>query len=617
MDSLNVASTDQDSFVSTEIPGALVDEEFYASWLSTQCKIIPDTRHGLIVLGPPNLGPYLPVAAWPENPLSGGHLLHAAERAIRERSALLIKRQSRNFSDGPADSYEAAYPIQIGGAVHGALVLEIAPGPREQLEAVLQQLAWGSVWFELRLHRQKAGAEGARTARLQTILDLTASALENDSFEAAATALVTDLAARFSCDRVSLGLVDRDRISLAALSHSLRFSKRVSLTRAIEAAMDEAMDRENLVTYPPPAQAKDSILPAHQQLARRHGASAICSVPLMARGKRAGILIFERLADRVFETSEIEMLDAIGSVLGPVIDLRHRDDQPIGTRLRETVQKQTAVLIGAERIAPKFVAAALVIAIGILAFLKIDYRVAGKTVIEPETLRAAVAPFNGYIAESRVHAGDIVRAGDVLFTVDDRELKLEAAKWQSQKEQYVKQYHVAMAEHNAAQIKIMTAQIAQADAELALVEDQLARTRVRAPIAGVVTKGDLSQSIGAPVERGQVMFESAPLNSYRVILQIDERDIGEVIAGMRGNLVLSAFAGEALPFVIEKVTPVSEAREGRNYFRVEAKTDHASAHLRPGMEGVGKIDVGRRRLIWAWSHRVVDWLRLLAWSWWP
>jgi hypothetical protein len=35
------------------------------------------------------------------------------------------------------------------------------------------------------------------------------------------------------------------------------------------------------------------------------------------------------------------------------------------------------------------------------------------------------------------------------------------------------------------------------------------------------------------------------------------------------------------------------------------------------MEGVARIDVGRRRLFWIWTHDLVDWFRLLAWSWLP
>jgi hypothetical protein len=34
------------------------------------------------------------------------------------------------------------------------------------------------------------------------------------------------------------------------------------------------------------------------------------------------------------------------------------------------------------------------------------------------------------------------------------------------------------------------------------------------------------------------------------------------------------------------------------------------------MLGVGKIDAGEHRLIWIWTHQLIDWLRLSLWSWW-
>jgi hypothetical protein len=81
--------------------------------------------------------------------------------------------------------------------------------------------------------------------------------------------------------------------------------------------------------------------------------------------------------------------------------------------------------------------------------------------------------------------------------------------------------------------------------------------------------------------------------------------------------VLTALPTESLPIVVEKVTPVTSAKEGHNYFLVEAKLEQVSERLRPGMEGYAKIVAGRQKLIWIWSHPLVDWLRLKAWSLWP
>ncbi len=109
----------------------------------------------------------------------------------------------------------------------------------------------------------------------------------------------------------------------------------------------------------------------------------------------------------------------------------------------------------------------------------------------------------------------------------------------------------------------------------------------------------------------------APLEGYRIILKVDEREIADIITGARGELVLSAMPGRLLPLTVERVTPVSVADEGRNYFRVEASLEGETRALRPGMEGVAKIRAGRRTLVWIWTHELIDWFRLWLWSFWP
>jgi hypothetical protein len=35
------------------------------------------------------------------------------------------------------------------------------------------------------------------------------------------------------------------------------------------------------------------------------------------------------------------------------------------------------------------------------------------------------------------------------------------------------------------------------------------------------------------------------------------------------------------------------------------------------MEGVGKIDIDERKLLWIWTYKIVHWIRMFFWSWWP
>jgi len=68
---------------------------------------------------------------------------------------------------------------------------------------------------------------------------------------------------------------------------------------------------------------------------------------------------------------------------------------------------------------------------------------------------------------------------------------------------------------------------------------------------------------------------------------------------------------------VERITPITEAKEGRNYYRVEARLDEANPRLRPGMTGIGKTTVGDRLVIHIWTKRLIDWVRLQVWRWIP
>jgi len=275
-------------------------------------------------------------------------------------------------------------------------------------------------------------------------------------------------------------------------------------------------------------------------------------------------------------------------------------------------------LLGPRHVALKLGVSTTVALMLFFIFANGDYRVTADARLEGTVQRAVAVSIAGYVVEANVRAGDTVKAGDILFSLDDRDLRLERLKWTSQKLQSSREYSEAVADHNRAKARILSAQIEQAEAEIALLDEELERTRVKAPFDSFVVSGDLSQSLGSPVERGDVIFELAPLNSYRVILKVDERDVDDVAVDQIGQLALTSAPEEVLQIRVEKITPLSTAEEGQNYFRVEASLEgEITPMLRPGMEGVGKINIEQRKLIWIWTYKITHWIRMLFWSWLP
>ena len=236
--------------------------------------------------------------------------------------------------------------------------------------------------------------------------------------------------------------------------------------------------------------------------------------------------------------------------------------------------------------------------------------------VEGSVQRTVAAPIDGYISSVEVGAGDLVSANQLMGALDESDLRLQRLKWSTLRRQMVSESREAMAQHNRAEVSIISAKIDQADAELELIDEQLARTRLVAPFDGMVIEGDLSQRLGTPVSRGDVLFKVAPMDDYRIVLKVDEQDIAPVAPGQPGKLILASMPSRVLELRVDKITPVSTAEGGRNFFRVEASLLADDLLLQPGMEGVGKITVSEANLFWIWTHDLANWLRLRAWTWW-
>jgi len=89
--------------------------------------------------------------------------------------------------------------------------------------------------------------------------------------------------------------------------------------------------------------------------------------------------------------------------------------------------------------------------------------------------------------------------------------------------------------------------------------------------------------------------------------------------GQGGTMLLYGLTSAALPFVVQRVTPVAQVDGGRNTFRIEGALADGAAldSLRPGMEGIGKIEIGERSVAAVWTRSLVDWVRNTAWAWTP
>jgi multidrug resistance efflux pump len=592
-------------------------DDFFHYWLTLQSSFVNNAVQGLLVMGDPDTDSFSPVATWAKTTFDLERLTEICESSLEQRCGLLEKLPS---PDGPSSNhscYAVSYPIIIDNSLHGVVALEVTVESESELTCCMEQLQWGVSWLELFFRRRSCAEDALLVSGMKSSFDLLASVLAEERYTDAGMTFVTALATVMKCDRVSLGFIKKGHARVEAISHSATFGKQMNLVRFICAAMEEAILQRNEIIYPLPAGTKILVTRDHEELSRQQSGESILTIPLHAGERYYGALVMERPADDPFQEDEIKICRGIFALVAPVLEAKRQNNRLLIVKAADSFKQQLGRFLGAGYIGRKLTAALLIGMIIFFSKASGEYRLTASTVLEPSLRRSIVSPFNGYVKDATVRSGDLVSKGAILCSLDARDLHLERDKWLNQQTQYQRQRQEAIATNDRAKASIITSQLDQAKAQLDLVQSQLRRTSLVAPFAGIVVSGDLSQRIDGSVEQGEILFELAPLNSYRVILQVDEYRIADVHAGQRGTVVLPALMDQNFEFEIEKITPISSQKEGKNYFRVEAKLIKSSDALRPGMEGVGKISVDRRRLISIWTRDLIDWMRMKVWYWWP
>jgi len=578
-----------------------------SAWLSALSQITEGLRQGLVVMSGTGRARFQPVAIWPDGSAAAREMMTAVDDAVK--SGRCVIETVRGEEGGIA----IGVPIDIEGRLRGAVAVLLGPTGEHGARLVIDQLQWASGWLEALMRRRRV----ADSDSLATVIELLATGLHHRRFQEAATAVATELAGALKCERVSIGLTRGRHCRVRALSNSASFGKRANVIRAIEAAMDEAADQQAVIVYPA-ADETARVIRAHKALSASESIPAICTVPLTEGTRVTGALLLERGEGESFDASAVQLAEHAAVLLGPILDLKRREDRWLHVKAVDAAGGSLRALFGPRHAVLKL---CTVLLLGFVAFCFLatgTYRVTADTSIEGRIQRAVTAPLAGYLAEAAVRAGDLVRSGETMARLDDRDIRLERMKWVSQKAKQSREYSEAVANRERTQARILESQIEQAEAQLELLDQQLARMTLTAPFDGVVVAGDQTQALGAPVERGDVLFEVAPLEDYRVMMRVDERDVRDVEPGQTGDLVLSALPDTALRIEVERITPISMAEQGSNFFIVEASvTAGPVPELRPGMEGIAKLEIGERRLVWIWTRRIVLWASMLLWSWWP
>jgi len=301
-----------------------------------------------------------------------------------------------------------------------------------------------------------------------------------------------------------------------------------------------------------------------------------------------------------------------------------QSDRWFGARLAGTVRKGLSHVLGARGTWAKAAALAVLAAVLFLVFAKGQYTARAPFALEAKVQRLVPAPFDGFLEKVSAKPGDPVTGGEtVLATLDTAELRLKLGAAKVERIKHLREAAEAMRDG-----KTVKAQIARFDAQrvasqIQLIEDKIRRASIVAPISGTLVEGDIEKLEGKRVNLGDVLFRVAPLSDLRAELSVEEDQIADVLEAKRraeeqglqlkGELSTVSHPDKRIEFVVDRINPVAEVVEGRNVFKVRVAMVNVAEWMRPGMEGVARISIDRRRYAWIWTRKLINWVRMELW----
>ncbi len=235
----------------------------------------------------------------------------------------------------------------------------------------------------------------------------------------------------------------------------------------------------------------------------------------------------------------------------------------------------------------------------VLMFLPVRLSVLAPAEIVGLDAVAVNAPMDGVVQSFAVAPNQPVRKGQLLYTLDDTTLR-------NRREIAIRQLDVARAdalaaaqksfanEASRAELASINGVVAEKEAELALVEEMLARIQVFAPGDGVAVFTDVNDWQGKPVSTGQRVMMLANPEKPGLLIWLPVPDAINLETGAQVKTYLQVAPLDPLPATLFETSYQAVASPlGVQSYRLRARfemlaEDHQQ-HARIGLKGTAKI----------------------------
>jgi len=144
---------------------------------------------------------------------------------------------------------------------------------------------------------------------------------------------------------------------------------------------------------------------------------------------------------------------------------------------------------------------------------------------------------------------------------------------------------------------VSAAQVTQSRASLAAIETDIRKAVIRSPIDGIVLDRqiDPGQTVAASFQTPTLFTLAEDLTRMKLIIDVDEADIGTVRVGQRAIFRVDAYPDRMFESKVKEVRSTPKTSNGVVTYQTVLSVDNSERLLQPGMTATAEITVTQVR----------------------
>ena len=338
-------------------------------------------------------------------------------------------------------------------------------------------------------------------------------------------------------------------------------------------------------------------------------------LPLKDEEGVLGVLVFEAGRPEFANETQLE----VAAILANQTAVALRNAQlyhqvPMVDALGALAEKKRSLLAMPRRKAQIYAGVALLV-LAALALIRWPFRVVGDGAsFRPTALAPVRALVPGVVERMLVEEGSAVTRGMPLASLRSTSLASDRTATAASANAADRSAALAASQGDAAEERLQRIRGDALRQELALLDEEIGHTTIRAPVSGVVLTPHANERVGASLDEGDLLLTLGRTDTLELEFGVGQRDIGRVQRGQEVHLRVDALPQRTF---VGRVTSIGQLPSDSGpdvHYPVRASVANPTGLLKPQMAAYTRVLTAPASAMDRLLRSPSQWVRLLWWK---